>query len=295
MNSWHLITSGHLTRNKFWGEDEGKMYHPVISTTTVIQTGNYNILVDPSMNADQMKMELYSRCGLRAEEIDLIYSTHKHYDHWMGVDGFPNAEFYMASEDLDYLHKHMDYIPNDRVDILKKAKPAREKLVEGISLVALPGHTMGLQGLLFEGPEGKILIAGDSVMTYEFFQAKEGYFFSVSDELSKKSIEKAAQIADFIIPGHGNYFSVKAYPFKVNEEKEKADRVQASKEHQITVKSKISEILKLKGAMNVFQTFFHHQLPISDLMVNEDMPLLAYIINLDQEIADQMLAAFNQL
>lgn len=40
-------------------------------------------------------------------------------------------------------------------------------LVPGVSVVTLPGHTPGSQGVLVEGGERRYLIAGDCVYTYE--------------------------------------------------------------------------------------------------------------------------------
>jgi len=213
MMQWHMISSGHLTRNKFWGEDESVAYHPCLASTTVIQTGDCNILVDPGKNADELLFDLYTRSGLKADDIHIVYSTHKHFDHWMGVGAFETADFYMAAKDLAFLQEHIDLLDEENKRVIERAKPGSGSLVGGIDVVELPGHTKGLAGLLFEAGEGKVLAAGDAVMTYEFFRAKEGYLFSGDARESRKSIEKAAGIADFIIPGHGNYFSVRAYPF----------------------------------------------------------------------------------
>lgn len=213
MNRWHIVTNGHLSRNKFWGEAENVMYHPVLATSIVIESEYGNILVDPSMDGKAMTEAVFNHCGLRAEEIDIIYSTHCHLDHWMGLSEFPNAKCYMAKGDLEDLRGWQPYFDEPTRQIIDRLNPAEGELVPGMKLIPLPGHTLGIQGLLFDGPEGKILVTGDAVMGVEFFQAKEGYFYSACPEQAAKSVEQAAEVADYIIPGHGNYFSVKAYPF----------------------------------------------------------------------------------
>ena len=80
-------------------------------------------------------------------------------------------------------------------------------------VVPLPGHTMGSTGLLFDGPEGKVLVAGDSVMTREFFEHQKGYFKSESQAASTKTIQWISKHTDIVVPGHDNYFFVNAYKF----------------------------------------------------------------------------------
>lgn len=274
MYQWHVATVGHLSRNKFWGEDEYCCYHPVLATSTVIQTPYGNILVDPSQKGEEMQKSVFDCCGLKPEEIHIIYSTHFHNDHWLGVDAFPNAEFYMAKGDLESLMSLKDYVPKEDARVLERVKPAEGELVDGILLIPLPGHTAGLQGLLFEGPEGKILVSGDSVMGYEFFQAKEGYFYSYSLELCRKSIEKAAQIADYIIPGHGKYFSVQAYPF--HEQIAALPQKDAENPdvcYTYNLNTTIGEILNLENGFELFQKFLSPELTKLTLKMSASLPI----------------------
>lgn len=212
MNTWHVVDVGYLSRNKFWGEIEHCFYHPVQATTTVIQSDYGNIVVDPSMDTDKIGKVVFNGCGIRPENIDIVYCTHMHNDHWAGLGAFPNAKVYMPKEDLEYLQGIQEYMDEDMKKNLARFLPIEGELVPGFSLIHLPGHTRGLHGLLFEAPEGRVLIAGDSVMGKEFFQAGEGYFYSYDMEDCAKSIRKAENLADYIVPGHGNYFKVKSYP-----------------------------------------------------------------------------------
>lgn len=87
-----------------------------------------------------------------------------------------------------------------------RIEPAHEEVIPGARLIALPGHTLGLAGLLFDTPEGTVAIAGDSVMTRDFFLHRQGYFNSAGQEASARSIDCLAACARWIVPGHGNYF-----------------------------------------------------------------------------------------
>lgn len=296
MNKWHTITTGHLSRNKFWGEDEFTFYHPVLATSTVIQTEYGNILVDPSQGGEEMKKSVFDCCGLKPEEIDIIYSTHFHNDHWLGVEAFPNAEFYMAKGDMESLMSLKDYVSEESAKVLNRVKAAEGELVKGVSLIPLPGHTAGLQGLLFEAPEGKILAAGDSVMGYEFFQAKEGYFYSYSLEMCKKSIEKAAQVADYIIPGHGNYFSVKAYPFQEQPSGQPDEDDSAYANFgKYNLNNTIGEILDLENGFELFQKHLSPDLSKLSLKMSASLPIrvLTKSMGLKNEKLMDFLSAIN--
>lgn len=272
-NKWHLATAGQLSRNKFWGEDENIFYHPVLATSTVIQSENGNILVDPSLEASKMGDAVFNCCGLKSEDINYIYITHMHNDHWMGLEAFPQAKVFMAEKDAAAIKEVMKYMDEKTLDAAGRIIPASGELLPGFTLIPLPGHTLGIQGLLFEGPEGKILATGDAVMNAEFFSAQEGYFFSVDSEKSKESIAKAAATADFIIPGHGNYFMTKAYPFRI-QGKDAAKPAEDADETKWRVT--IGEIVKdEKGKATLLEAF--PNLQILSLMMMKDFPLSVII------------------
>ena len=50
--------------------------------------------------------------------------------------------------------------------------------------------------------------AGDSVPTRDFFLERRGYFNAVDFELSARTMDRLASVADIIVPGHDNYFLV---------------------------------------------------------------------------------------
>lgn len=294
MNKWHIVTAGHLSRNKFWGENEYSGNHPVLATSTIIQSDIGNILIDPSMAADDMQKAVYDACGLKPEEINIIYSTHFHNDHWMGVEGFPNADFYMAKDDLESLLTLRDCVSEEVAKVLERAKPAEGELAKGFELIPLPGHTKGIQGVLFEGPEGKILVCGDAVMGFEYFQAKQGYFYSYSLEKCADSIEKAAELADIIIPGHGNYFSVKAYPFKEIKDEAPDKTYDGIPQNGIySIETTIGKILDREDGMEIFETHFAKGLPLMALRMSAYLPVrvLAKSLGLSKEQLDMFIKA----
>ena len=157
-NKWHIVTIGHLTRNIYWGEDNSKVLHPCIATCSVVESEYGNILIDPSLPGEALAKELYDQTGIRAEDIAYTYSTHCHLDHWTGTEVFPNAKICMPKEDLAYLTEDRALYHGVRGQEIDRMVGISGELVPGFSLVPLPGHSLGLHGLLFDGPEGRNVV-----------------------------------------------------------------------------------------------------------------------------------------
>ena len=216
--TWHIVTIGHLSRNRFWGEDEGRAYREPLATCTLLQGGGLNIVIDPSLPQEKMQKALMDCAGIRPEQVTHTFSTHYHGDHHWDLSAFPNAVCCMPEKDLETIRKEQDavqkswgYLKNEQ---LLRLVPAEENLVPGLEMIPLAGHTEGLSGYLFHGPEGKILCTGDCVMTREFFRAGQSYFFGWDIEENMRSIRRLKTpegIPDIMIPGHGEPFQARIF------------------------------------------------------------------------------------
>jgi glyoxylase-like metal-dependent hydrolase (beta-lactamase superfamily II) len=149
-----------------------------------------------------MEAALDGCTGLKASQVDIVYITHAHGDHFTGLNVFPNAKWFCASDELTGIRSQLTRAVTDAA----RMQPAGDELAPGVRLIRLPGHTLGLAGLIFDSCDGVVAVTGDAVMTRDFFNDRRGYFNSVDFELSAKSIELLAASADIIVPGHGNYF-----------------------------------------------------------------------------------------
>ena len=202
MFEFHVLTIGQFSRNVFWGESEANSYRGAVCTSTLIK-GAKNIVVDPSLPPEKMAEALYNRSGLKPGDIDAVFITHAHGDHFVGIECFPGAAWYMGGAEIERM---MAGQSESEKGLASKLSPAYPGLIPGIDLLALPGHTPGTAALVFGSVDGRVAVCGDAVMTRDFFRARRGYYNSMDFKLAGESIELLAKSADIVVPGHDNYF-----------------------------------------------------------------------------------------
>jgi glyoxylase-like metal-dependent hydrolase (beta-lactamase superfamily II) len=203
---WDIITIGNLSRNRYWGEsDEGRL-REAWCTCTLITGKGFRLLVDPALkDAGAMAAELDRRTGLRPEAVDAVFVTHDHGDHHWGLEAFASAEWYAAAPVADAINRENSYP--------KPVEAAGHRLLGAVGVIHTPGHTKEHHSLLFRCDDQSVVIAGDAVMTHDFFAHRQGYFNSADFRQASRTIEEIARIADIVVPGHDNYFLVSLTPF----------------------------------------------------------------------------------
>jgi len=193
-----IINIGTLSMNKFWGETE--RVRSATATCTLLQVEGSRLLVDSSPEPEELEPLLFARTGLRPRDIDQVFLTHFHGDHRYGLELFSGQTWLMGAAGLMEWRERR---PED-IALLSRFVPAEEHLPRGIHLFPSPGHTPGHCSLMGETPWGPLIVAGDAVMTEEFFQAEEGYHNSVDFEQAAQTIRKIKEAAKLVIPGHGS-------------------------------------------------------------------------------------------
>ncbi|MFZ1720886.1 MAG: MBL fold metallo-hydrolase [Microgenomates group bacterium] len=167
-------------------------------TTTLIETEGKKILVDPGTNAIKLTNAL-DKLGIKPSDIDFIYLTHYHPDHFLNLSMFPGKDVYDGTTlwRADEEYTHLDFIPGTHIEIL-----------------LTPGHSPEHSSLLVTTVDGVVCIAQD-VFWWEDGKQKsdneqdllnfEDPFASDTEALlvsRKLVLEKS----DWIIPGHGRKF-----------------------------------------------------------------------------------------
>jgi glyoxylase-like metal-dependent hydrolase (beta-lactamase superfamily II) len=123
------------------------------------------------------------RLGVRPDEVDVVLTTHLHWDHAggftrRGADGgveltFPRAKHYVQKKELDFaLHPdprsaaggyvREDFVPVAEAGLLETVSGEAEVL-PGVWLREVGGHTPGSQLLVFRAGEVAIALTGDLV------------------------------------------------------------------------------------------------------------------------------------
>jgi glyoxylase-like metal-dependent hydrolase (beta-lactamase superfamily II) len=178
---FRIIHIGTLSVNKFWGETERR--RAGCSTCTLLESNGKRVLVDPSPGAEELGSLLLARAGLQPEDIDMVFVTHFHGDHRFGLELFAGKPWLMARVGLEDWRER---VPQD-AELVARFEAAEGRLPEGVSLLPSPGHTAGHCSLVAETEWGRLVVAGDAVMTQEYFEAEEGFHNSVDAGRAVKS------------------------------------------------------------------------------------------------------------
>jgi glyoxylase-like metal-dependent hydrolase (beta-lactamase superfamily II) len=145
------------------------------------------------------------RAGIAPASVDIVFLTHFHGDHRVGLAAFPNAVWYMPSAEIEHGKTQLALDSPDR-RVLDLIRPAGQELIPGIRVIATPGHSVGHASLVFENEGLRVVVAGDAAMTRDFFRHSDYYFNTVDPEAAVASIGTVAQEADVVVPGHDNSF-----------------------------------------------------------------------------------------
>jgi glyoxylase-like metal-dependent hydrolase (beta-lactamase superfamily II) len=202
---WDVLTIGRLSRNRYWGEFDDRAYREPLCTCTLVRTPEHSVVVDPALPPEEMARILDWRAGIGPGSVDIVFLTHFHGDHRVGLAAFPDAVWYMAPVEIEHW-KHQLAADSPNREVLDRLRPVGPLLIPGIAVVATPGHSPGHASLLFESEGLRVAVAGDAAMTRDFFWHRDYYFNTVEPEAAVTSIETIAHAADVVVPGHDNYF-----------------------------------------------------------------------------------------
>ncbi len=174
--------------NGYLSEDTGGH---TCSTITLVRDGDHNIIVDPGTLPDLGMMEkILKEEKLTPDDIDIVYLTHSHVDHFRGIGVFPKA-------------KVLDYWGWWHSDTLT---PYKDPVTLNIEMIKTPGHSTDGTTLVVKTGQGTIAICGD-VFWKDAMMVKDP--LAVDQEQLNASRRKVLEIADFVIPGHGPMFEVR--------------------------------------------------------------------------------------
>jgi len=144
--------------------------------------------------------------GYEPDDVDYVVLTHLHFDHTGYIDEFPDAEFIIQQEELQYA-----WWPNEQqfpfflVDDFQNLRRYNVNDINGnydifgdqsIVCIPTPGHTPGHQSVKVEYDSGETtILAADIAYCREAYEEELWMNYDWSVEETLESIRKIKQIA----------------------------------------------------------------------------------------------------
>lgn len=155
---------------------------------TLLKSEKRNILVDVGARGYLPKIrDELKNLNLSTADIDLIILTHFHLDHAYNVSHFEKARVF------GWRH---EWCPNG-------TQRLNEYELSEIEIIQTPGHAEEHLSVVCENESGQtVVIAGDAI-NKKYIETGEINAFSYDDKLYHESARKVLQLADIIVPGHG--------------------------------------------------------------------------------------------
>ena len=159
-------------------------------TITLIRDGRFVIVVDPgTLISQKVLINALKKEGLSLGDVNTVFLTHSHIDHFANVGMFPKAtiiEYYGAWKS--------NFVKNRPVNLTKN-----------IQILETPGHSFSGLTLSVKTSIGTIAICGD-VFWKENYPEVDKY--ADNPKKLKETRKKVLEIADYVIPGHADTFKV---------------------------------------------------------------------------------------
>jgi glyoxylase-like metal-dependent hydrolase (beta-lactamase superfamily II) len=194
MNSIDVLVLGYLERF----EDGSVNLKETWSTSSLIRTDDGHVIVVDT-SSDFMRSPIksaFKQIGkIFPDDVDMVVLTHCHTDHIGNVSLFKNAAV--------YVHEGEECtIPN--------AKIVKEdtEIAKGVRLVHTPGHSDGSMSVFVEA-DRRYAIVGDAAPLKDNFTKRIIPALHTDAEAARASLEKIAEWADVIVPGHDKPFKVR--------------------------------------------------------------------------------------
>ena len=215
--NYRIISIGTLSQNEFWGEKTA--VRTAHATTTLIRSGDRNILVDPGLPAQIISARLLERSGLKPSDITDVFLTNFRPSHRWGIDAFEGADWWISEMEREaigqLLVEQMQSVSaagsveselaiKQEIALLRRFKACPDRLAEQVDVFPLPGFTPGTCGLLLLKMNSTTLVAGDCIPTAEHLEHGQVLRNAYDLEQARESFAEAIEIADVIIPGHDN-------------------------------------------------------------------------------------------
>ncbi|MFX1286529.1 MAG: MBL fold metallo-hydrolase [Promethearchaeota archaeon] len=152
-------------------------------------------------NQEKLKERLLT-LGYIPENIENIFITHWHRDHFGNLKLFSNAKIFTSRTAIS--HHRLDTRFSNLIGV-----EDGDEIIKGVYAMSTPGHTANHFSLRFIYDGNNIVVAGDAVTSLSYFLARKTWNYNPdfeSSQIAEYSFQKIVKYASVIIPGHGAPF-----------------------------------------------------------------------------------------
>lgn len=221
---YRIISIGALSQHPLW--ERTLPERSAHATTTLIESDDRLILVDPALPAEALNARLLERVGRQLNEITDVFLTNFRPSHRRALSALEHAKWWISEAEREMVGVHLigelqklreqeDLAEHEAgsdpvamlerdIAMLQRCQPAPDRLASQVDLFPLPGFTPGTCGLLLGFTRATILIAGDAVPTVEHLERGQVLAGAYDIAQARESFAEAVEIADWIIPAHDN-------------------------------------------------------------------------------------------
>jgi glyoxylase-like metal-dependent hydrolase (beta-lactamase superfamily II) len=188
------------------------------SSMILVQAGGKVLLIDTSFinegdiahpNLERNARHVtaaFARYGHKLDEVEEIFITHWHHDHFGNIGLFPQATVRFAGLSKKRVERTL---ANFNFSNFCEEIPRGEDWHPGLSILATPGHNAHHHSVVITFNEALLVAAGDAVVSQSYYDHGAVWTYNTdfqSERVAKESMTKIREIADIIIPGHGHPF-----------------------------------------------------------------------------------------
>ncbi len=178
------------------------------SSVVLVEDEDKKILFDCGNRSCSIQLkEALQQAGVCPEDITDVVVSHLHFDHVGNLPLFKRARILMSETEWEVSGEGPDeYHCIATREYIRSAGHFSflgegDRVTSGISVLSLPGHTLGLIGLKCDTEDGTVVLCSDAVKNrFELWDGVKP--MSVDYEKSSESFSRILSLADIIIPGH---------------------------------------------------------------------------------------------
>lgn len=222
--------SARTRADSFLFDDDHAAQHDMDYFVWVIQNGNRRIVVDTGYDAAEGARrgravlrdpgDCLRDFGIDPATVDTVVVTHLHYDHAGCLDRFANARFHLQAAEMAFATgpcmchaaTRMPFTADHVCAMVQRVYSGRVEfhsgdgqVAPGVEVVAIGGHSPGLQAVRVKTARGWLILASDASHYYENFLS--GKLFPIVVDAPGmldgfETLKRLGGKTERIIPGH---------------------------------------------------------------------------------------------